>query len=172
MARGSPEYLRKNLAEAVTGLRDDSIRGESLQSNRKAAAALSDYAGWLERQRLPKSTAEFALGTGKFRRFLAETELVDLAPEKILELGMAQLKKEQDACAEAAKTINSGKSPVDVFKEIKSEHPTAENLLPDIAKDLDQSRKFVTTGKFVTIPSEGRARVKETRQYCRANSFA
>ena len=172
IARGSTDFLRKNLAEAVTELRDDRIRAEFFESNRKAAAALSDYAGWLERQRLPKATAEFALGTGKFRRFLAETELVDLAPEKILELGMAQLKKEQDAFAEAAKTINSGKSPVDVFKEIKSEHPTAENLLPDIAKDLDQIRKFVTTRKFVTIPSDVRARVKETPQYRRGTSFA
>jgi len=172
IARGSTDFLRKNLAEAVTGLRDDRIRGEFLQSNRKAAAALSDYAGWLERQRLPKATAEFALGTEKFRRFLAETELVDLAPEKVLELGMAQLKKEQDAFAEAAKTINPEKSAVDVFREIKSEHPTAENLLPDVAKDLEQIRKLVTTRKLVTIPSEVRARVKETPQYRRATSFA
>jgi uncharacterized protein (DUF885 family) len=172
ISRGAADFLRKNLVEAVTDLRDDRIRGEFLESNRKAAAALSDYAGWLERQRLPKATDEFALGTGKFRRFLAETELVDLAPENILELGMAQLKKEQDAFAEAAKTINPEKSPVDVFKEIKSEHPTAENLLADIAKDLDQIRKFVTTRKFVTIPSEVRARVKETPQYRRATSFA
>src|SRR3984893_1654493 len=172
IARGSTDFLRKNLAEAVTELRDDRIRAEFFESNRKAAAALSDYAGWLERQRLPKATAEFALGTGKFRRFLAETELVDLAPEKILELGMAQLKKEQDAFAEAAKTINPEKSPGDVFKEIKSEHPTAQNLLPDIGKTLEQIRKFVTTRKLVTIPSDVRARVKETPQYRRATSFA
>lgn len=172
IARGSADFLRRNLVEAVTGLRDDRIRGEFAESNRKAAAALSEYAGWLERQRLPKATADFALGTEKFRRFLAQTELVDLPPEKILELGMAQLKKEQDAFAEAAKTINPEKSPVDVFKEIKSEHPTAENLLPDIAKDLEQIRKFVITHKLVTIPSEVRARVKETPQYRRATSFA
>jgi uncharacterized protein (DUF885 family) len=172
IARGSADFLRKNLVEAVTELRDERIRSEFFESNRKAAAALSDYASWLERQRLPKGTAEFALGTGKFRRFLAETELVDLAPEKILELGMTQLKKEQEAFARAAKMISPEKSPVDVFKEIKSEHPTAENLLPDIAKNLEQTRKFATTRKLVTIPSEVRARVKETPQYRRATSFA
>jgi uncharacterized protein (DUF885 family) len=172
IARGSADFLRKNLVDAVTELRDDRIRGEFLESNRKAAAALSDYAAWLERQRLPKATADFAIGSEKFRRFLAETELVDLPPEKILELGMAQLKKEQDTFAEAAKTINPEKSPVDVFKEIKSEHPTAESLLPNIAKDLEQIRKFVTTHKLVMIPSEVRARVKETPQYRRATSFA
>src|SRR5258708_14632709 len=33
-------------------------------------------------------------------------------------------------------------------------------------------RKFITTKKLITIPSEVRARVKETPQYARATSFA
>src|SRR5437667_6310913 len=44
--------------------------------------------------------------------------------------------------------------------------------MPDIAKNLEQIRKFVTTRKLVAIPSEVRARVKETPQYRRATSFA
>ena len=172
IAKGSADFLRKNLVEAVTDLRDEHIRSEFQESNRRAAAALSDYAGWLERERLPKSTANFALGAEKFRRFLADTELVDLPPEKLLEIGLTQLKNEQAAFAEAAKTIDPDKSPTEVFNQIKSEHPTADHLLPDINKDLEQIRKFVTTRKLVTIPSEVRARVKETPQYHRATSFA
>jgi uncharacterized protein (DUF885 family) len=172
IARGAADFLRKNLVEAITDLRDEHIRSEFQESNRRAAAALSDYAGWLERERLPKATADFTLGRGKFRRFVAETELVDIAPEKLLEIGMAQLKNEQAAFAEAAKTIDPGKSPAEVFNQIKSEHPTAESLLPDITKDLEQIRKFVIARKLVTIPSEVRARVKETPQYRRAASFA
>jgi uncharacterized protein (DUF885 family) len=45
-------------------------------------------------------------------------------------------------------------------------------LLADIGKDLEQIRKFVVTRKLVTIPSEVRAKVKETPQYRRATSFA
>ncbi len=172
IARGSADFLRKNLVEAIADLRDEQIRTEFRESNRRAAAALSDYAAWLERERLPKATADFALGQEKFRRFLAETELVDLAPEKLLEIGMTQLKNEQAAFAEAAKIIEPGKSPVEVFNKIKHEHPTIESLLPDITKDLEQIRKFVTTRKLVAIPSEVRARVKETPQYHRATSFA
>jgi len=172
IAKGSADFLRKNLVDAIADLRDEQIRTEFRESNRRAAAALSDYAGWLERERLPKATADFALGQEKFRRFVAETELVDLAPEKLLEIGMTQLKNEQAAFAEAAKTIEPAKSSAEVFNEIKGEHPTADSLLPDITKDLEQIRKFVTTHKLVTIPSEVRARVKETPQYRRATSFA
>jgi len=172
IAKGSADFLRKNLVAAVADLKDERIRTEFLEANRKAAAALTDYAAWLERDKLPKATDDFALGEEKFQRLLKETELVDLAPEKILEIGLTQLRKEQKAFAESAERIDSNKSPAEVFKQMQSEHPTPESLLGDIGKDLEQIRKFVVTRKLVTIPSEVRARVKETPQYRRATSFA
>ncbi len=172
IARGSAAFLRKNLAEAVTDLKDERVRAEFQDSNRKAAAALTDYAAWLEREKLPKASDDFALGQEKYRRFLSETELVDLAPDKILEIGLTKLKEEQDAFAEAAKTIDPSKSPIEVFKQIQSEHSTEEMLILDVAKDLEQIRRYITTHKLITIPSEVRPRVKETPQYRRATSFA
>jgi len=172
IAKGSADFLRQNLVAAVADLKDERIRTEFLEANRRAAAALTDYAAWLERDKLPKATADFALGAEKFQRLLKETELVDLAPEKILEIGLTQLRKEQKAFAETAERIDSNKSPAEVFKQMQSEHPTPESLLGDIGKDLEQIRKFVVTRKLVTIPSEVRARVKETPQYRRATSFA
>jgi len=172
IARASADFLRKDLVEALGELRDERIRGEFLESNRKAAAALSEYAGWLERERLPKAKTDFALGPEKFQRLLAQTELVDLPPEKILDIGLAELKKEQTAFAEAAKVIDPNRSPVEVFKQIQSEHPSADSLFQDMGKDLEQIRKFVIARKLVTIPSDVRARVKETPLFRRAVSFA
>jgi uncharacterized protein (DUF885 family) len=172
VAKGSADFLRKNLVEAVKDLKDDRVKAEFNEANRKAAAALADYATWLEREKLPKASADFAIGEEKYRRMLADTEMVDLPPDKILELGLAKLKEEQDAFAAAAKTIDPEKSAVDVFKQIQSEHPTAEELIPTTAKNLEHIRKYVSTSKLVTIPSEVRAQVKETPQYRRATSFA
>jgi uncharacterized protein (DUF885 family) len=103
---------------------------------------------------------------------LAETELVDLPPATLLELGMARLKEEQDAFAAAARTVDPDKPPIEVFKQIQSEHPAPENLISDVAKNLEQVRKYVVARKVITIPSEVRAQVKETPQYRRATSFA
>ncbi len=172
IARGSADFLKKDLVAAVSGLKDDQLRSAFQEANRKAASALNDYAAWLEREKLPKASLDFALGEEKFRRFLAQTELVDLPPQKILEIGMAQLKAEQDAFAEAAKKIDPNKSPIEVFKQIQSEHPTPEKLIPDVAKDLDKIRKYVLSHHLVGIPSDIRAKVKETPQYLRATSFA
>jgi uncharacterized protein (DUF885 family) len=172
IARGSADFLKKDLVAAVSGLKDEQLRVAFQAANRKAANALSDYVTWLEREKLPKATLDFALGEEKFARFLAQTELVDLPPQKIFEIGMAQLKAEQEAFAEAAKKIDPNKPAIEVFKQIQSEHPASDKLIPDIAKDLDKLRKYVVSRRLVGIPSEVRAKVKETPQYLRATSFA
>ena len=172
IARGSSDFLKKDLVAAVAGLKDEQIRAAFQDANRRAANALADYAAWLERQKLPKASPNFALGEEKYRRLLAQTELVDLPPEKILEIGMEQLKAQQNAFAEAAKIIDPNKSAIEVFKQVQGEHPTPQNLIPDVAKGLEKIRKYVSSHHLVTIPSDIRAQVKETPQYRRATSFA
>ena len=172
IAKGSADFLKKDMVAAVSGLKDEQLRVAFQTANRKAANALSDYATWLEREKLPKATLDFALGEEKFGRFLAQTELINLPPQKVLEIGMTQLKAEQEAFAEAAKKIDPNKPAIEVFKQIQSEHPASDKLIPDIAKDLDKLRKYVVTRRLVGIPSEVRAKVKETPQYLRATSFA
>jgi uncharacterized protein (DUF885 family) len=172
IARGSADFLKKDLVAAVSGIKDEQLRVAFQAANRKAANALSDYATWLEREKLPKATLDFALGEEKFGRFLAQTELVNLPPQKLLDIGMAQLKAEQEAFAEAAKKIDPNKPALEVFKQIQSEHPASDKLIPDISKDLDKIRKYVVSRRLVGIPSETRAKVKETPQYLRATSFA
>lgn len=172
IAKGSADFLKKDLVVAVGDLKDEQLRGAFHEANRKAVNALNDYAAWLEREKLPKASLDFALGEEKFRRFLAQSELVDLPPQKILEIGLEQLKAEQTAFADAAKKIDPNKSPIEVFKQIQSEHPTPQNLIPDVAKNLDKIRKYVLNRRLVGIPSDVRAKVKETPQYLRATSFA
>jgi uncharacterized protein (DUF885 family) len=172
IAKGSADFLKKDLVAAIGNLKDEQLRVAFHEANRKAANALNDYATWLEREKLPKASMDYALGEEKFRRFLAQTELVDLPPQKILEIGMDQLKAEQTAFTEAAKRIDPNKSPIEVFKQIQSEHPAPQNLIPDVAKDLDKIRKYVLSQHLISIPSDVRAKVKETPQYLRATSFA
>ena len=172
IAKGATEFLKNDLVAATADVRDERIKAELIDSNRKAISALTDYATWLEREKLPKASADFALGVEKYGRMLSETELVGLAPEKILEIGLAKLKEEQQAFAEAAKKIDPDKSATEIFKQIQHEHPTPENLIRDVAKNLELIRKYVVSHKLVTIPSEVRAQVKETPRYRRATSFA
>jgi uncharacterized protein (DUF885 family) len=172
IARGAADFLRNDMAAAMEGLKDQEVRGNFLEANRKAVLALTDFATWLEKEKLPKASPDFAIGAARFQRWLNETELMDAPPEKILELGLAQIKEEQQAFAEAARVIDPNNPAIEIFKQIQKEHPAPEQLIPEIAKGLDQIRNYVTEHKIVAIPSNVRAQVKETPQYDRATTFA
>ena len=172
ISRGSADFLRKNLTDALKDLKDEQLVAAFAQSNRKAAMALSDYANWLERERLPKATADFALGEEKYRRMLSGSELIDFTPARILEIGASEIKREQEVFVEAARQVDPSKPATEVFKDIQREHPAADKLIPETAKNLAAIRKFVIDHHLVTVPSEVRAQVKETPQYRRAVSFA
>ena len=172
IANGSADFLEKDLVAALKDVNDEPLVEAFQDSNKKAVAALRDFAVWLTKEKLPKATADFAIGPEKYQRMLAGSELVDLAPDKVLAIGLQRLKEEQDAFAAAAKIIDPKKKPIDVFKEIQNEHPTAGELVVDVAKDLDQIRQYVIDHHLVAIPSEVRATVQATPQFDRATTFA
>ena len=172
MARGSSDFLRKNLIESVGDLKDDNLRAVLSQSNRRAAIALTDYATWLEKEKLPKATAPFAIGKEGYQNYILRTELVDLPVERILELGLSELVHEQEVFAEAAKKLSPDKPPLEVFNQIKTEHPTAENIIPELGRRMDAARKYVTEHKLVGIPAEIRPQVREIPQHLRYTNVA
>src|SRR6516165_457605 len=47
IAKGSADFLKKDLVSAVSGFKDEQLRAPFLVANRKAANALNDYAAWL-----------------------------------------------------------------------------------------------------------------------------
>jgi len=172
IARGAADFLKKDLVEALKDLKDEKLVGAFAMSNRKASLALIDYANWLEKEKLPTATASWTLGEERYRRLLAEGELVDMPSSELLEMGMAELKREQEAFAAAAKIIDPNRSPVDVFKEVQKDHPTAESLLSDTTKNLEAIRQFLIARDLISMPSKVRADVRETPRYARATSFA
>ena len=79
VANGSADFLEKDLVAALKDVNDEQLVAAFQDSNKKAVAALRDFAAWLTKEKLPKATADFAIGSVKYQRMLAGTELVDLA---------------------------------------------------------------------------------------------
>lgn len=172
VANGGANFLKDDLPKAIADLKDDSLRAELKVANDAAIAELRGYAKWLETERLPKADHRFGLGKDDYARMLRELELVTQSPEGILELGMKELRREQAVFAETAKQINPTKPAIEVFTAIQEDHPTAENLIPDTARNLEAIRQFVIDKKIASMPSDVRCKVDETPSFRRATSFA
>ncbi len=171
VAKGAADFLRKDLTEALRELPDEKLEAEFKEANDRAIAELEGYAEYLKAEKLPRAHDNYAVGRDAYRRMLA-AEFIDLTPEQLLEVGMKELRREQEIFADTAGKIDATKKPIEVAKLIQRDHPTAENLIRDTAKNLEAIRQFCVEKKIITIPSTVRARVDETPQYLRATSFA
>ena len=73
IAKGSADFLKTDLVAAIGNLKDEQLRVAFHEANRKAQMRSTIMPTWLEREKLPKASLDFALGEEKFGRFLAET---------------------------------------------------------------------------------------------------
>jgi uncharacterized protein (DUF885 family) len=170
-AKGAADFFEKDLVDAFAPVKDAALQTSLRAATARAAAELRAYAEFLQTQKLPGSDASFALGTERYQRMLA-CEMISLSPQEILDLGMKQLKLEQQRFADAARAIDPKHTPVEVFEAIQREHPAAENLVSETARNLEAIRQFLIDHNIVTMPSDVRAMVRETPPYLRHLSSA
>jgi uncharacterized protein (DUF885 family) len=98
--------------------------------------------------------------------------LINLSPQQVLEVGLAELRREQAAFAAAARKIDPTKSAKEVADAIGKEHPTEQSLIPETRKRLEAIRQFVIATDLVGFPSMVPVRVEETPKFERNRSFA
>ncbi len=171
-AGGVAEFLGKDLVEALKEVKNEKLMADFEAANRQAITELRGYAAYLKDQKLPKANEQYALGRDKYIRLLQYGEMVTLSPERLLETGLGELRRKQQVFAQAAREIDPGKKPTEVFQAIQKDHPTEQSLIPDTAKNLEMIRQFLVDHHIITIPSPVRAQVTETPQFMRATSFA
>ena len=173
IAGGTVDFLKGDLLVALKDVKNDSLMSQFKMANDSAISSLQNFISWLQKEKLPKANNKYAIGRQNYQKMLLYNEDISLSPEKILELGLAELKKEQERFNNAAKIIDPNKTPIEVYHAVQEkEHPTAESLIPDAKKHLEMIRQFLIDKDIVTMPSAVRVQVKETPQYARATSTA
>src|SRR3569833_756532 len=172
IAHGSADFLGGDLKLALKDVKNDSLMKQFNAANKVAITAINDYAAWLQKEKLPKANNKYAIGKASYQKMLLYNEGITLAPEKILAIGLSELKKEQATFNAAAKTINPKKKPIDVYHDLQKEHPTAENLIPEVKKNVEAIRKFLTDKNILSMPASVNLKVTETPQFARATSTA
>ena len=171
-AEGTADFLAKDLVAALAALRNDKLMEQFKAANRRAIEELHGYAAWLKQEKLPRANERYALGREKYVQLLQYGELVTASPERLLEIGQRELRRQQEVFAQAARRIALDKPALEVFKAIQHDHPTEKTLIPDTARDLESIRRFLVQRRLITLPSDLRPRVAETPQFWRATSFA
>ncbi len=135
-------------------------------------AALKSYLDWLKTDLLPRSNGDFRIGADAFSKKLEYDEMVDLPLDKLLEIGWADLRKNQEHFKQVAKELEPNKDPRAVLEELGEIHPAPDQLLDAFRATFDGLVGFIRAHHIVTIPSDVRPIVEETPPFMRATTFA
>ncbi len=174
MCEGSVGFFRDSVAAWAMEAADDDAKifGEFKDANSEVVRSLRQSVIWLKQELLPKSNGSYAIGADNYKKQLLYEELVDMPLDKLLAVGEANLRRDQEAFVATAKKIDPSKSPTEVLHDLTNDHPTEKELIPSVRQTLEKTRQFVIDRKIVTVPSEVRPLVMETPPYARNGSFA
>jgi hypothetical protein len=174
MSRGSVGFFERSVAawgkEAAGG--DADLARQFEEANTAVITAGREFATWLEKDLKTRSNGRYAIGEANFLAKLKYDDMVEMPLAQLLAKGEAQLAKDYTAFVQAAKTIDPTKTPAEVMKSLSDDHPSAEDLIPTVARSVEDARQFVVDKGLVTIPSEVRPKVEETPPFARSGSFA
>jgi uncharacterized protein (DUF885 family) len=169
---GNISFMKGDLMTALKDVKNDTLMAAFKKVNDSAIAAINNFTTWLKNEKLPKANNHYAIGEKNYKDMLLFNEGLSVSPEKILEIGLDQLKKEQERFNSAGKIIDPTKKPIDVYHALQKDHPAADSVIPVAKKHLEMIRQFLIDKSIITVPSEVRVQVKETPQYARSTSTA
>ena len=142
MSRGSVGFFER-VGGGLGGGRRGRGRGPARRvrdANAQAVAATRDFAAWLEKDLLPRSTGSYALGAERFLTKLKLEEMIDLPLPELLARGQRNLEKDHAAFVATARQIDPRLTPAQVMATLENDHPTAEDLIPAVRRSLEGVR--------------------------------
>jgi uncharacterized protein (DUF885 family) len=166
------KFFQNDVPEAFRQVQDPRLLAEFKASNDAAIEALSKYQDFMQKDLLPASNGDFRLGAENFRKKLLYDEMVDIPLDRLLEIGYADLRRNQQQFKKVAAQIDPHRSPEAVLADLRQDHPPADHLLQSIRDTLGGLRQFIEQHKIITIPSEVPPIVEETPPFARALTTA
>jgi uncharacterized protein (DUF885 family) len=165
-------FFEHDAPQAFADADDAALKAEFATTNAAVVAALNDYLGWLKTDLLARSNGDFRIGADTFQKKLLYDEMVDLPLDKLLEIGWADLRKNQEHFKQVAAELEPGKDPRAVLEELGEDHPAPDQLLDTFRATFVSLVSFIREHHIVTIPSDVRPIVEETPPFMRATTFA
>ena len=165
-------FFEKDVPLAFVDAQDANVKAEFAKTNAAVIASLKSYLDWLKTDLLPRSNGDYKIGAEAFQKKLAYDEMVDTPLDKLLEIGWADLHKNQAHFNQVAKELEPNKDARAVVEELGENHPAPDHLLDAFRATFDGLVSFIRTHHIVTIPSDVRPIVEETPPFMRATTFA
>ena len=169
---GIVSFFQSDVPAAFKQVTDPALLAEFQNSNAAAIDELKRYQVFLQNDLLARSGGDFRLGADLFRKKLLYEEMVDLPLGKLLDIGMADLRRNQEAFKQVAAKIDPAKTPQQILDEASRDHPAPDLLLQSFRDVLGGLKDYIAANRIITIPSPVLPILEETPPFMRALTTA
>jgi uncharacterized protein (DUF885 family) len=169
---GIVSFFKTDVPAAFSDVTDKELKAEFAKSNGAVIDALQQYQAWLKSDVLPRSNGDFRIGAANFSKKLEYEEMVDTPLDRLLQIGLDDLHKNQAALRKLAQEIDGTKSPQQVVAELETMHPAPDKLMQTFAGTFDGLIAFIQEKHIITIPPGPRPILMETPPFERATTTA
>jgi uncharacterized protein (DUF885 family) len=165
-------FFQNDVPAAFAGASDPAVKAAFAKSNGAVIEGLRSYEQWLKTDVLPRSNGDFRIGAETFSKKLLYDEMVDTPLDRLLEIGTADLHKNQAEFKRVAAELEPNKTSSEVLAELMADHPATDHLLQSFRDTFDGLIAFIRAKHIITIPSDVRPILQETPPFMRATTFA
>jgi len=123
------DFFRTDVPEAFSSVKDPNLLAEFKASNQAVIDAFESYKKFLQDSVLPHANGDFRLGAENYRKKLLYDEMVDIPLDRLLEIGYADLHRNQQALKAVAAKIDPNRPVQEVVAGLQKQHPPARQLL-------------------------------------------
>jgi uncharacterized protein (DUF885 family) len=165
-------FFQNDVPAAFSQVKDQQLLSEFHGANQAVITALEHYQNFLKQDLLPVSHGDFRIGAENYRKKLLYDEMVDLPLDHLLEIGMADLHRNQQALKKTAAEIDSRRTPQQIMQQMEKDHPASGQLLDSFRGVLGGLKSYIIAHRIVSIPSPVLPIVEETPPFARALTSA
>src|SRR5262249_17690571 len=142
------------------------------ESNAAAIKQLREYQNWLKSDLLPGSNGDFRIGAETFSKKLLYDDMVSTPLDRLLEIGMADLRKNQAEFQRFAREVDPSKSPSEVLAQLQSMHPAPSEVMQSFRNTFDGLISFIKSHHIIPLPEDRKPALQETPPFQRATTTA
>jgi uncharacterized protein (DUF885 family) len=169
---GIVSFFQNDVPAAFTDADDAQTKADFAKSNAALIDALQSYGAWMKSDLLARSSGDFRYGADTFTKALAYNEMVDIPLPRLLEIGLADLHKNQAEFARVAKEIDPNATPEQELAALATMHPAPDKLIDAFHARFDSEVNFIRQHHIITIPSDVQPVLEETPPFMRATTQA
>jgi Bacterial protein of unknown function (DUF885) len=169
---GTIGFFEKDLPSAFADATDPAVKSAFADSNAAAIKQLREYQNWLKSDLLPRSHGDFRIGAETFSKKLLYDDMVSTPLDRLLEVGMADLHKNQAEFQRIAKEVDPSKSPSEVLAQLQSMHPAPSDVMQSFRNTFDGLIAFINSHDIITIPGDRKPTLQQTPPFQRATTTA